>query len=355
MNNSSSPIKHGNTFTAALLADIRRNAYSPGEKLPSERGLCVKYGFSRPTIHKNLAELTTQGILEYRGRTAYVSPAAMRLLENESPVGNVVLLMNYDSYSNLIYTALNNILIDRLNTHFALKLVVTDEKGTKLLEKIQKDDVVVVFGHILPDALFKAVSASCRNIFAINFKTKYGNWLMPDNYHAGRMMAETLYAHGHRRIAAVLRTQDNDEFEERFQGANDFLAEHGLAAMRIWTPKGLRFTDIAELFFDRFIRTREITALLSLRQTMSLKLYDLAYQNGLSIPEDFSIVNFDDNYGCDLLNPPLSSCRYPTAAIAEKLITAIFKAFKLDPGKRFIQEKFLPLLVERNSISSIHP
>ena len=353
MPTSINPPQRGIPFQTAFLADIRHGIYSPGEKLPSERGLGVTYGFSRPTVHKNLEELAAQGIVEYRNRTAYVSANVMQLLEAESPVGRVVLLMNHDNYSNLIYASINKILMERLGTLFHIRLLVTQGEDPGILASIHPEDVVVVLGLFLARGLFKAISAKCRNIFAVNFKSRFGNWLLPDNYQAGRKMAEMLYGRGHRKIAVVLRSNDDAEFEERFRGAYDFLAEQDCDALRMLTSDRRDYKEVVQMHFDEFVCRHEATALLCLRHSMALQLYDLAREHGMVIPRDFSLVSFDDNYGSELLDPPLTSCRYPVVVIAEKLLTAIPKAFEMERGTKFLQETIAPLLVERDSVATL--
>ncbi|MCQ2397517.1 MAG: substrate-binding domain-containing protein [Lentisphaeria bacterium] len=353
MSEKSNQIQRVNTFISIMQSEIRRGNYSPGEKLPSERGLCVKYGFSRPTIHKNLDEMIKEGLLERRGRSVFVSSEAWQHLEASNSSGRVVLLTNEDGYVNVIYNSIMESIISRLSDLFTLKLIVTKGQDFSLKDRILEDDIVIVFGLFLADGQFKAISQRCRNIFAVNFKSRYGNWIMPDNYQAGRMMAECLYSHGHRKIASVLQTADYTEFEERFLGAQDYLAERDIHLQRMWIPCQTYFYDVSELHFYKYILGQEATALLCLRRSMSMQLYDIARSHGISIPKDFSIVSFDDTYGCDLLEPPLTSCRYPTAVIAEKLIMAVPRAFKQERGKKFLQEKIVPLLVERESVATL--
>lgn len=347
------PKRRDNTFAAVLQNDIRQGVYSPGEKLPSECGLCVKYGFSRPTIHKNLEMMIKAGLLIRQGRSVFVSFEAIQRISVSDSKGRIMLLMNQDSYSNIIYNSIVANLISRLGDTYSLKLLVTRGKDFKLLEKIGEEDVVVVFGLFLTDGLFKAISAKCRNIFAVNFSSQYGNWLMPDNYEAGRLMAECLYKHGHRKIGVVMFTNDGSEFEERYRGAYDFLAEHDLSIQRIWNAGDLNFNDICELHFNRYVLNNEATGLICLCHTMSMPLYDIAFSHNVEIPKAFSLVSFDDTYGCDMMEPPLTACRYPTTAISEKLIAAIPKAFTFERRRKFIQRKFPVLLVERGSVADL--
>lgn len=353
MSKTSIPNKRDNTFSAVLQNDIRQGVYSPGEKLPSECGLCLKYGFSRPTIHKNLEELIGTGLLKRQGRSVFISSEAIRQISIRASKGRIVLMMNNESYSNIIYNSIVSSLSSRLGSTYLMKLIVTKGHDFKVLEKIDNDDVVIVFGLFLADGLFKAISAHCRNIFAINFSNQYGNWLMPDNYEAGRLMAECLFKHGHRKIGVVMQTNDYSEFEERYRGAFDYLSEHDQSLQRIWVPCASDFYDISELHFNRYVLNHEATGLICLRHTMSMQLYDIAFSHGVSIPNDFSIVSFDDTYGCDMLDPPLTACRYPTAAIAEKLIAAIPKAFSFERRKKFLQKRFPVMLVDRESVATL--
>src|SRR5918995_4848367 len=51
---------------------IESGVLAPGDRLPSERALCEQLGVSRATVRRAVEELTTDGLVEARGRGSYV-------------------------------------------------------------------------------------------------------------------------------------------------------------------------------------------------------------------------------------------------------------------------------------------
>ncbi len=340
-----------NSFGMLLMQDINSGVYSPGEKLPSERTLCVKYGFSRPTVHKNLEELVRLGVLTRDSRQVYVSVTEQND-EKDTASRRIILLMNSDGYVNLTYRTMIEGIISRFGNTTAIRMFVTAGTNPRLPERFKETDVVVVFGLFLAPGLLKKISECSHNVIAINFNVNFANWLMPDNYLAGRLMGETLYQAGHRKITAVLNRDDYPEFEERFRGLSDYLGERDIALERPWIPACLDYRHISELYFNEFALTHKVTAFACMRYPMAMDLYDYAFDYNLEIPRDFSLVGFDDTHGCAFLSPAMTTVRYPVTELTEKLLQAIPQAFRRMRGEVFLQQRLQPLLIKRASVAA---
>lgn len=75
---TSSPLRADGTslhrqLFLVLRDQIRRGAHAPGDALPTEEALCERFGVSRVTVRRALADLQAQGFVERRhGRGTYV-------------------------------------------------------------------------------------------------------------------------------------------------------------------------------------------------------------------------------------------------------------------------------------------
>lgn len=57
-----------------LLADLRSNHRSPGDRLPSDHELCATYDVSRTVVRQTLAELQAEGVVErFKGKGTFVA------------------------------------------------------------------------------------------------------------------------------------------------------------------------------------------------------------------------------------------------------------------------------------------
>ena len=344
-----------NNFENIFSVELRRGTYSSGERLPSEPMLCEQYGFSRPTVHKGLESLIARGILSRSGRCVRVASNARQLLSVSDLRGKVTLIVDQEGYSNVLFYRLMELLMERFRGTYSIEFLVMSRENGNVLDIVDPESVVVLLEHFFPDGVLRQIHAKCRNVFLVNVVTKYGNWLLPDNYAAGRLVAQCLYENGHRKIGALLHTPNVVEFEERFRGIREYLAEHDVTAKRMQLPHKDYDRRISSVFFEEYVLNQSVTAVVCLHHKTALDFYDLAMEHGVAIPDDLSIIAFDDTYGTEFLRPPLTAVRYPVATIAEKIAQAIPKAFEVERGKTFLKETIPMTFMERDSVQAIRP
>ncbi|MGE7057296.1 substrate-binding domain-containing protein, partial [Paenibacillus glucanolyticus] len=85
----------------------------------------------------------------------------------------------------------------------------------------------------------------------------------------------------------------------------------------------------------RYIRNRMVTAYISLNGRLGVQIYQMAKQAGLGVPEDVSIVSFDD----------------PTSIVEEFSIFTHVKQFERDMGYR-AASKLLDILRDQGEMKS---
>jgi LacI family transcriptional regulator len=90
------------------------------------------------------------------------------------------------------------------------------------------------------------------------------------------------------------------------------------------------------------------TAFLCLADAMAYGVYAAARELNLVVPDDVSVVGFDDHPVSRLLTPPLTSYRWPFAEIVEEVTARTIKA--IDEGKRTRRKVVAPEIQLRGSI-----
>ncbi|MDP9050543.1 MAG: LacI family DNA-binding transcriptional regulator [Acidobacteriota bacterium] len=94
------------------------------------------------------------------------------------------------------------------------------------------------------------------------------------------------------------------------------------------------------------------TAIVAANDLTAIGALRVIHGAGLSCPDDFSIVGFDDIELSEILYPPLTTIRLPRAELAETFVTAL-ESFSMDPhaaGKRYAVKTSL---VVRNSTGPV--
>lgn len=141
-----------------------------------------------------------------------------------------------------------------------------------------------------------------------------------DNVHAGAVAVEHLYQLGHRRIGLIMGPQNTSTSRDRVQGALRGLAEHGLDARSIslvWadytTESGY---SSAMAMLGETSAAGRVSAIIAGNDTIALGILEAAKRQGVRVPEQLSIIGFDD---MPLAGSPLvalTSIRQPVEAMA---------------------------------------
>jgi DNA-binding LacI/PurR family transcriptional regulator len=86
---------------------------------------------------------------------------------------------------------------------------------------------------------------------------------------------------------------------------------------------------------ELFTRKDRPTALIAANDLTAIGALRALHRAGLSAPQDYSIIGFDDIELCDVLDPPLTTIRLPRHELAEKFATALESSAKEPhaPGK----------------------
>ncbi|MCP3966347.1 MAG: LacI family transcriptional regulator [Lentisphaerae bacterium] len=113
-----------------------------------------------------------------------------------------------------------------------------------------------------------------------------------DNYNGGMMATECLYSNGHKRIAYI----GNHEVP-RAAACKDFCDQHGI---------DLHFFDTAKEFLKE---CKNFTAVFCFSDYVALELYNRAPENGIKIPQDISVVGYDDMEFAQYTRPRLTTIR----------------------------------------------
>lgn len=155
----------------------------------------------------------------------------------------------------------------------------------------------------VPAVIINGAADGCQNV-------------LPDEYPAGLEAVDYLLRAGHRRIALLGRREEDLAPEisvtigSRMAGINEGMRRGGLEFQKIvaganWEPE-FGYAAAMEVLEDR-----SITALLVANDRMAMGAYQAAQALGLAIPEDISIMSFDDEQLAEYLRPKVTTMRLP--------------------------------------------
>ncbi|HEX9639478.1 MAG TPA: substrate-binding domain-containing protein, partial [Acidobacteriota bacterium] len=163
---------------------------------------------------------------------------------------------------------------------------------------------------------------------------------------------------GHRRIGCIARPTDLSHSQERIRGYRAALRDHGLAADdSLMARGGFRIENGRQAALRLLDLDPAPTACFAYNDIMAIGALRAAHERGLRVPQDFSIVGFDDIEQAAYTCPALSTIAQPKfdmgrrgAELLLSLITDGSSAGGSDRGPPAGAEAPLPIrLVVRES------
>ncbi|HYP73807.1 MAG TPA: substrate-binding domain-containing protein [Microbacterium sp.] len=149
-----------------------------------------------------------------------------------------------------------------------------------------------------------------------------------DQYEGARIAVSHLLELGHRGIRHIAGPVGSMDAEERLRGWRDRLAEAGIAApdpeRGDWSPEsGFRIGT-------HLLRGERPTAVFVANDQMALGVLRALQTGGLRVPEDVSVVGFDDIPEAAYFTPPLTTLRQDFANLGRDAMAAVLQLLQDD-------------------------
>ena len=171
-----------------------------------------------------------------------------------------------------------------------------------------------------------------------------------DNYTGAYEATEYMVSAGHRRIALIQGLQGTSTNTARIRGYRDAFAAHGLPVDESLIVGG-DFRKENGYLETKLLLQREDppTALFAMSDLITLGALEALDEEGVSIPDDVSLLSFDDFDFAPYLKCPLTVVRQPREMMGEVAVKLLMEQFTDGGGARQIMLK--PRLVVRDSVA----
>jgi LacI family transcriptional regulator len=188
-------------------------------------------------------------------------------------------------------------------------------------------------------------------IVLLNTFSPYGLRIDMDDHRGGYLAAKKLVDLGHKKIGLVLPDFWYDAlWEKRKSGYKDALSEAGIGYVPDFFEAENTFsTEGVERATSELLRRHpDITAIIYGSDFQAFFGIQKLRKDGLKVPEDISVIGFDNMIFCDLFTPPLTSIQMPFYDMGIKGAELLLRAMKEQNLKDGL-EMMKPDLVMRGS------
>ena len=215
---------------------------------------------------------------------------------------------------------------------------------------------LVVHAKALPDEDLALLMSHVPGMVLIN-RTLPGyesRCIALDDHHGAWLATRHLIQEGHQKIGFLCSNHMISDSQDRLQGYLDALQEHGIAIDERLISRGSpNEVGGEEAMTELLGRGRNMTAVVCYNDSMAAGALSVLSDNGIEVPQDISLIGFDDVLIARYLRPRLTTVRYPVAAMATQ---AAELAVALSHGDEVLPETtnmFIPTLVRRHSVSNL--
>jgi len=211
-------------------------------------------------------------------------------------------------------------------------------------------DGLVVMAPDVTVAPLEELRARNMPVVLLNSSGPNGDAITIDNYGGARSMMQYLLGLGHARVAFVCGPQHNADARERLRGYRQ--AMRGLAA------KSLRALEFGGDFTEEsgFVAGKKIaaspsrpTAIFAANDSMAVGVLASLAAGGIKVPDEMSVVGFDDIPIARYVAPPLTTMRVDIAELGRQAFALLCDAIADPRAHRARHDRVATTLVVRGS------
>lgn len=184
------------------------------------------------------------------------------------------------------------------------------------------------------------------------YNNSHLSFVTTNNHKGGLMATRHLIGMGHKKIACIQGTITSNPSKERVRGYREAMAEEGF-------DEHIRIVGNEFSIQNGYLETKLLlesdnppTAIFTLSNTITLGALKAIREAALKIPEDISIISFDNYTYMDFLEPPVTRIGQPTEDMAKLAIKILFDRIESVPNSTS-QLKLSPSLIAGESIKGI--
>lgn len=340
---------------------INNGDFKQGERVYSDYELASRFNVSRHTARQAMSELVNEGWLyRVKGKGTFVADYRNKR-ENTTASGMIGVMTTYlDDY---IFPSIIKGMYDSLNdSNYSLVLSYTNNK-------IEKEAAVLssMFQKKIDGLIIEPTKSALPNpnigmyqefidlgipIIFINgyYNEVNASYVVEDDLIGGYIAAKHLVGLGHKKIAAIFKV-DDIQGHNRYKGFLKLCREKKLSINEnaiIWiSTEDINFMFQQENDNIFLKRIEDCTAIMCYNDQISLKVIELFKRNNIKVPDDMSLISFDDSDLAEITDVKLTTVAHPKielGRIAGKKLLELIK-----DNNQIVKEVIQPVLKLRNS------
>ncbi len=344
-----------------LKADLLGGSYKIGDKLVGEHALSQRFKASRQTVRQALATLERDGFVErVHGSGTYVR----RTTQQDKTARQTICVMTTYVDTYIFPSIISGIeqVLSEAGFDMTLKLTRnnTDSERANLLS-LESSSVcgLIVEGTqtALPNPNIDLYN-SLKDLPVIFINSYYreldpdkASYVVVDDQDGARQGVRHLIENGHQNIGGIFKSDDM-QGRDRYKGFQAEIEQAGLPFdpnRTIWYTTKTEQETFSVDHAEQILTTLQgCTAVVCYNDEVAARLSRILATRNLAIPDDLSVISFDDSDLARLTPPGICSLTHPGSELGQAAARAMLE--KLDRPDKVIQQTLGTKLIKRQSV-----
>ncbi len=353
-----------------LIKEIALNKYKTDDKFYTEKEIQAKYKVSTTTAKFAVNELVYRDILYRRPRKGTFVKDISGLNERKSDIitkSNTVAIVLSKLISDSVLNPFYSVIIEEIesvmfNNGFHLSIFIVDNSAKKnkmLLSKIQNSELsgIYLIGGSLDKNLIRNIIDTGIHTVVIDgpIRDKNLNSIVIDDVDGAFQAVKYLIENGHRKIAYIGGGFKDRASKLRLEGYKKALLSAVIPVDEnlIIMGKAINFENGFNCA-EQLLENRKMlpTAIFAVNDVVAIGVMKYILGNNFIIPDDISIIGFDDIEIASHVYPRLTtmkSNRNEIGKIAAEMMVTLIKGETIQEKERIFKVE----LIERESVKKI--
>lgn len=172
--------------------------------------------------------------------------------------------------------------------------------------------------------------------------------ILIENLHSMYRSVQYMYAFGHRSIAFLCGQSVTPSFKERLIGYRAAMTDLGLAPIEFYF-QDVDARDVAQTLQQQCRDTLAFSALIGCNDKATVRAFHTLHDHGIRVPDDVSLLGFDDVDLASVVRPALTTNRVPRELLGQLGVQRLIERAR-EPALPFVSLTLPTTLVERDSV-----
>jgi LacI family transcriptional regulator len=179
------------------------------------------------------------------------------------------------------------------------------------------------------------------------------NSIVNDHEYGGYIATKHLIENGHKNIACLTGPFEDTGAKGRYNGYIKALKEANIEINPSYLFCGDYTYESGYHLAQDIIKNKDITAVFACNGLMAFGVYQVCCEHNISVPNDISLVGFDDMFYSRILEIPLTSVRLNTDLMSKLICNYIYNVSKDKNEPVKCNEVVIPKLSIKSSVKNI--